>query len=69
MLGVHLLNVERILVIPHTRCAMASNTEDELREQVGASAGVDATWQPFGVVDRPDRPRSTRTSPGSAPTR
>src|ERR1700744_5882544 len=24
VLGVHLLNVSRILVIPHTRCAMAS---------------------------------------------
>ena len=26
VLGVHLLNVDRILVIPHTRCAMASST-------------------------------------------
>ena len=26
VLGVHLLNVRRILVIPHTRCAMASST-------------------------------------------
>ena len=24
VLGVHLLNVQRILVVPHTRCAMAS---------------------------------------------
>jgi carbonic anhydrase len=51
VLGVHLLNVERILVIPHTRCAMASATLDELRERVGASAGQDASWQSFGVVD------------------
>lgn len=50
VLGVHLLNVERILVVPHTRCAVASNTEAELRERVSASAGVDATWQPFNVV-------------------
>ncbi|MBC9731989.1 beta-class carbonic anhydrase [Nocardioides marmotae] len=50
VLGVHLLNVERILVVPHTRCAVASSTEDELRERVGASAGQDATWQPFPVV-------------------
>jgi carbonic anhydrase len=50
VLGVHLLGVERILVVPHTRCAMASATEDELRERVSASAGVDASWQPFHVV-------------------
>ena len=50
VLGVHLLNVSRILVIPHTRCAMASATQDELRERVGASAGQDASWQNFGVV-------------------
>ena len=50
VLGVHLLGVRRILVIPHTRCAMASATEAELRERVGASAGVDASWQSFGVV-------------------
>ena len=50
VLGVHLLNVQRILVVPHTRCAMASATEAELRVAVGASAGVDASWQSFGVV-------------------
>ncbi len=50
VLGVHLLNVQRILVVPHTRCAMASATEQELRARVGESAGVDASWQSFGVV-------------------
>jgi carbonic anhydrase len=50
VLGVHLLNVERILVVPHTRCAVASNSEAELRERVAASAGIDASWQPFNVV-------------------
>jgi carbonic anhydrase len=50
ILAVHLLNVDRILVIPHTRCAMASATEHELQERVGASAGQDASWQSFGVV-------------------
>jgi len=37
-------------VVPHTHCAMTSSTEEELREQVSASAGVDASWQPFHVV-------------------
>jgi carbonic anhydrase len=51
VLGVHLLNVNRILVVPHTRCAMASSTLEEIRARVTASAGVDASWQTFGVVE------------------
>ena len=50
VLGVHLLNVNRVLVVPHTRCAMVATTQDELRKRVGASAGQDASWQTFGVV-------------------
>ena len=50
VLGVHLLNVRRILVVPHTRCAMATSTLEEMRERVSASAGQDASWQSFGVV-------------------
>lgn len=50
VLGVHLLGVERILIVPHTRCAMATHTEQELREKVGESAGQDASWQGFHVV-------------------
>ena len=50
VLGVHLLQVERILVIPHTRCAMASATLEELRERVSESAQQDASWQTFDVV-------------------
>ncbi|TIC81487.1 carbonic anhydrase [Nocardioides sp. GY 10113] len=51
VLGVHLLNVDRVLVVPHTRCAVASNSEETLRERVAASAGTDATWQRFQVVE------------------
>ena len=50
VLGVHLLNVHRILVVPHTRCAMTENSEEQLQERVGASAGQDASWHPFHVV-------------------
>lgn len=50
VLGVHLLQVDRILIVPHTQCAMASNTEQELRVKVTKSAGQDASWQPFHVV-------------------
>ena len=51
VLGVHLLGVDRILVVPHTRCAMASSTEQEIRDRVGASAGQDASWARFHVVE------------------
>jgi carbonic anhydrase len=50
VLAVHLLNVDRILIVPHTRCAVASSTEQQLRERVSASAGTDATWQPIHVI-------------------
>ncbi|WP_310963798.1 beta-class carbonic anhydrase [Nocardioides terrisoli] len=50
VLGVHLLNVKRILVVPHTRCAMSSSTLDEVRQKVGASAGQDVSWQTFSMV-------------------
>jgi len=50
VLGVHVLGVKRILIIPHTRCAMALSTENELRQAVSESSGKDASWQSFGVV-------------------
>jgi carbonic anhydrase len=51
VLGVHLLGVKRILVVPHTRCAMASNTEQELQVRVGESAGQDVSWHRFHAID------------------
>ena len=51
VLGVHLLGVDRILIVPHTRCAMATSTEAELHRRISASAGVDASWQRFHVVE------------------
>jgi len=50
ILGVHLLQVERILVIPHTRCAMASNTEEEILARVRASSGSGSTPYGFHVI-------------------
>src|SRR5687767_5465932 len=50
VLGVHLLNVERILIVPHTRCAMTKYSEVELREVIGEKAGTDASWVGFHVV-------------------
>ena len=50
VLGVHLLNVRRVLVVPHTKCAMASMSEDQLREKVTEVSGQSAWWQHFHVV-------------------
>ena len=58
VLGTHLLGVKRVLVVPHTRCAVASNSEDELREKVSASSGKDASWMGFGVIE--DQVRTLR---------
>jgi carbonic anhydrase len=51
VLGVNLLGVERVLVVPHTRCAMASATEADLRERVGRASGHDASWETFGAIE------------------
>jgi carbonic anhydrase len=51
VLGVHLLGVTRVLVVPHTRCAMTVHSEAELRQRVGESAGQDASWQQFHVIE------------------
>lgn len=50
ILGVHLLGVERILVVPHTRCAMATS-ESALHARVREACGADAELPTFGAVD------------------
>ena len=50
VLGVHLLNVRRVLVVPHTKCAMTQLTENQLREKISELSGQDAWWQHFNVV-------------------
>ncbi len=55
VLGAHVLGVKRVVIAPHTRCAMASASEAELRERISASSGQDAIWQRFHVVDDQQR--------------
>jgi carbonic anhydrase len=50
VLGVNLLNVDRVLVVEHTRCAMATSTEDELKSRLASSAGRDADWMTLGAI-------------------
>ena len=51
VLGVTLLQVERVLIVEHTSCAMTKSTESELQKQVGEVAGKDASWMTLGVID------------------
>ncbi len=39
--AVHLLGVDRVLVVAHTGCAMASVEPDQLHARISAAAGVD----------------------------
>ena len=41
ILATHLLNVNRVLVMPHTDCRMASATEDEMHALIMEKSGVD----------------------------
>ncbi|WP_332643325.1 beta-class carbonic anhydrase [Aeromicrobium sp.] len=50
VLGVNLLEVNRILVVEHTSCAMAKSTEDELKAKLGQAAGEDASWMTLGAI-------------------
>lgn len=50
VLGVNLLQVKRILVVEHTRCAMASSTEDELKGRLTETSGTDASWMTLGAI-------------------
>jgi carbonic anhydrase len=41
VLATHLLNVTRVLVMPHTDCRMASGSEAEVHAAIRASSGID----------------------------
>ena len=56
-----------VLVMPHTRCAMASNTEDELRERVGARRG--RTRPGRASTSSPTRTAALRADGLRSPTR
>lgn len=50
MLATYLLNVKRILIMPHTDCRMASGTEADIHETI---------WDKFGVDTRSVEFRTT----------
>ncbi|MGZ4713363.1 MAG: beta-class carbonic anhydrase [Acidimicrobiia bacterium] len=50
VLAVHLLGVDRIALIAHTRCRMTQATNGELRDIIGTKSGVSAEDWDFGAV-------------------
>jgi carbonic anhydrase len=50
VLGVNLLGVRRILVVQHTRCAMATGTEEQLKARISAASGRDASSLALDVI-------------------
>lgn len=50
ILGVHLLNVSRIMVIPHTRCAMGSGDDKVISDKVMAATGTDISGAVLGTT-------------------
>ncbi len=51
VLGTYLLDVTRVLVMPHTKCAMAGFTEDEIHAKIDAEHGVDTRSLEFRTTD------------------
>lgn len=51
VLAVTLLKATRVMIIPHTRCAMGSSTREEMRARISEfSGGADVSWQPVSTV-------------------
>jgi len=50
-LSIATLNVDRVLIVEHTRCAMASSPESVLQAKIGEANNTDASWLSLGVID------------------
>lgn len=51
VLATHLLGVRRVMVVPHTKCAAARWSENELRHKISEASGKDASWQTFLTIN------------------
>lgn len=49
VLAAHLLNADRIVVVQHTRCAMASGDDEAIRRRVLDTTGADLGDLPIGA--------------------
>lgn len=53
VLAVHLLGVDRVMVVAHTECKMASTTDDELHAEIHGSSGIDTRSLEFRTIASP----------------
>jgi carbonic anhydrase len=51
VLAVHLLGVERVLVVEHTDCKMASMNDEQVHESIYKASGVDTRSLDFQTMD------------------
>ncbi|WOP18065.1 MULTISPECIES: carbonic anhydrase [unclassified Raineyella] len=58
ILGVHLLNVDRIMVVPHSRCAVGSGDDKFLADKVHHATGADISGMVLGST--PDQEAGLR---------
>jgi carbonic anhydrase len=58
VLATYLLDVERVMVIAHTRCRMAGGTADDVHEAIRAAGGPDTSNIPF--LTAPDQEAALR---------
>lgn len=58
VLATHLLGVERVLVMPHTECKMASATEDEIHAALRDASGMDTRSYALEII--PDQVAALR---------
>lgn len=49
IVGVHLLQVRRIMIVPHTRCAMATGTDADIAAKIKSASGIDVGDLPIGA--------------------
>ena len=59
VLATYLLEVKRVLVMPHTKCKMASGTEEEIHTLIEADYGVDTRSMEFRTTLDQDRALAT----------
>lgn len=55
VLATYLLNVSRVLVIPHTECKMASASEDQIHDTIATQFGIDTRSLDFSVITDQER--------------
>ncbi len=50
VLAVHALGVTRVMVVAHTKCKMASTTQEEVEQLIAEQAGIDARSLDFHLI-------------------